>query len=864
MQPDNCKFAVSSNEFMPFVFAISICILIFSPEYIKANEPINSELLNVDYAKLVSRADLHYFSPVSRSEEGMPVGNGTMGTLVWTTPSSLKMQMNRVDVFANDASSDNFYERHTDYCGGVGFVEFDFIREGDNTFTDPFFKQHLSCYNGLVTLQGKGIEAEVFVWAEQDVMVVRISPDQNLPVTILAKLRSLRPLIVNKGDHRAVSRLNITNNQLLLEQQFIEDDYYCGSSMSVAVSGRNASTGISNKEEIRFTVPPGKEPVTFFISTAANFDPKVDLAAATISLTDIAKEQGFEKILKESGDWWKNYWEQSFVHLKSADRVADLIEQNYTYFLYVMGASSRGKIPPKFNGMIWSTDGDARKWGNLFWGANQSCMYNGLFPANRGELMDPYFNMYLGMYESCALAARQQWGSQGIYIPETVAFSGLPELPENIAREMRDLLLVEKKWEDRSEQYRKYAHTKMPFLSRWNQKTDIGWKDGLWVEGDKGGGAFGHVTHIFSRGAKIAYQFWMRYEYTNDQVWLKDKAYPMIRGVAEFYRNFPNLKKDASGIYTISHVNDNESIWDASNTVEEISAMRGIFPVAIKASEIIGVDQELKEQWKEILEHLTPLPLNTDLEYVSDSEKKQWIKALPPVGRGNFARHPDPNTMPVWFFDLCNLESEDQEMLDIANTTFDSYFPDGINAESRVYVLSKLPVAGSILGRKESTKYLIPNQIRTAESDVLINRMTLREGFQTTGVQRLGRVADALHLALVQSAPEMPGGMPVIRVFPAWPENWDASFSLLGRGNFLITSSIKKNMVDFVEIKSLSGLPCELINPWNADEVSLFIDGKEDITLSGIHVKFPTQINGNYILVKKGNTPNQFKAEISE
>lgn len=864
MQQVKYKPTTPSKFVLHIVLGIGLFMLVFTPEYLKANEPINSALKNVDYAKLVSRADLHYLTPVTRSEEGMPVGNGTMGTLVWTTPASMKMQLNRVDVFANDASSDNFFERHTDYCGGVGFVDFDFIREGKSTFTDPFFNQHLSCYNGLVTVRGKGIKAEVFAWAGQDVMVVRIYPDQNLPVTILAKLRSLRPIVVNKGDHEAISRLDIKNNQLLLEQRFTEENYYCGSSLSVGVSGNNATNGISNKEEIRFTVPPGKDPVTFFIATAASFDPNIDLSNVSTNLVEVAKEQGFEKIFHASSEWWKNYWKQSFVHLKSADGVADLIEQNYTYFLYVMGSSSRGEIPPKFNGMIWSTDGDARKWGNLFWGANQSCMYNGLPPVNRSELMDSYFNMYFEMYESCALAARQQWGSQGIYIPETVGFSGLPELPENVAGEMRDLLLVEKKWEDRSEPYKKYAYTKMPFLSRWNQKTDIGWKDGLWLVGDKGGGAFGHVTHIFSRGAKIAYQFWMKYEYTHDMVWLKNRAYPMIKGVAEFYRNFPNFKKDTNGLYSISHVNDNESIWDASNTVEEISAMYGIFPVAIKASEILGVDQVLRGQWKEILEHLASLPLNTDLENVSNPEKKQWIKALPPVGRGNFASHPDPNTLPVWFFDLCNLESEDQEMLDIANATFDSYFRDGINAASRVNVLSKLPVAGSILGRKESTKYLIPNQIQTAESEVLINRMTLREGFQTTGVQRLGRVADALHLALFQSAPEKPGGNPVIRVFPAWPENWEASFSLLGRGNFLITSSIKNNSVEFVEIKSLSGLPCEIMNPWNGKEVSLFVDGKENKTFSGPLLNFPTQKNGNYMLVKKGYAPNQFKIDIKD
>ena len=150
--------------------------------------------------------------------------------------------------------------------------------------------------------------------------------------------------------------------------------------------------------------------------------------------------------------------------------------------------------------------------------------------------------------------------------------------------------------------------------------------------------------------------------------------------------------------------------------------------------------------------------------------------------------------------------------MEIANNTFDSYFRNGINAETRVNVLSKLAVAGSILGRKESTRYLVLNQMQSAESEELANRMTLREGFQTTGVQRLGRAADALHSALLQSAPSSPGEKPVLRVFPAWPEDWEASYTLLGRGNFLVTSSIQNNIIRFVEISSRSGSNCSIRN----------------------------------------------------
>jgi hypothetical protein len=55
--------------------------------------------------KIVSRSDLEIQGTAKRSEGGIPIGNGVMGTLVWTSPSALKMQVNRSDVFANDSYS---------------------------------------------------------------------------------------------------------------------------------------------------------------------------------------------------------------------------------------------------------------------------------------------------------------------------------------------------------------------------------------------------------------------------------------------------------------------------------------------------------------------------------------------------------------------------------------------------------------------------------------------------------------------------------------------------------------------------------------------------------------------------------------
>lgn len=548
----------------------------------------HSAILGVDYRKLISRADLIYDAPVERSEEGQPVGNGRMGSLVWTIPSALKFQINRVDVFGNNSASDNFYERHSDYCGGIGYVDIDF---GEKVFTVPQFRQHLSCYDGLETVTGNAVEAKVLTWHEQDVMAIQIKDNRKNLAPIFTNLRMLRLPVSKKGDHSAISKINIIDDKIVLTQEFREDNYYCGTALVIDITGRQGKAELTNKSTVRLSALPGNDAAfSVFIASAASFNPKEDIVASAMKKLEAAQSQGFESLFQSNKEWWHEYWKKAFVHLNSTDGVADMIEKHYNYYLYVMASSSRGDYPTKFNGMLWITGGDARKWGGLYWGANQSCLYNAIFPSNRLALMDPMFQMYSEAYNSFATAAVQQWGSKGIFIPETLGFDGMPVLPKVIANEMRQLYLAQKPWEDRSERFRAYAFTKLPFHSRWNWKKDEGWKDGQWHISDKGGGPFGHVTHIFSRGAKIAYQYWLKYEYTLDKKWLKDSAYPMLKGIAEFYRNFPNIKKEKDGKYHIYDVNDNEAVWGAHNTVEEISSMMGVFPVVIKASEILNVD----------------------------------------------------------------------------------------------------------------------------------------------------------------------------------------------------------------------------------------------------------------------------------
>nr|WP_121271957.1 glycoside hydrolase [Pedobacter schmidteae] len=839
---------------------IYLCVALGSTQ-IKAQQAIPppqqkaSLLLNVDYKKLVSRADLHYMEPASRSEAGMPVGNGTMGSLVWTSPSQLKMQLNRVDVFGNNSASNNFFQRNTDYCGGMAFADLDF---GAAVFQKPDFNQYLSCYNGLASTRGKDIETKVLAWNEQDVMAVQISDKRVAGAAFNASLRMLRMPVTHRGNHTAVSKISIRGQYIVLTQEFKEDNYYCGSAVVMGIEGLPVSAELANEATVRLLANSGQKDFTVYMASAAGFDPAADLTATAIAKLEAAKRLGFDGLYASNKQWWANYWSKSFIRLKSKDKEADFVEQNYTYYLYIMGASSRGAYPTKFNGMLWTTGGDARKWGGAFWGANQSCLYNALFPTNHLELMDPMFGMYTRAYASFEKNAVQQWGSNGIYIPETVGFDGVPELPEDIATEMREIYLKQKPWGQRSQKFIDYAETKQPFLSRWNWKKDTLWVEGKWPMADRGSGPYSPVNHIFSRGAKIAYQYWQKYEYTQDLDWLREKAYPMLRGIAEFYRNYPNVKKENDGKYHIYHVNDNESIWGGHNTVEEISSMMGIFPALIKASELLGTDAEMRPIWKEFIQHLSPLSSSKNYPDIA-AQKEFWVGALPPLIKGNGQRKPDGNTMPVWFFDLCNLEA-DPAMLKVAQATYDGYFPNGINNTVHPYVLSKIPAAGAMLGRADAVKYLIPNQIRRAPKDeVLANRMDLSEGFFTTNIQRLGRAADALHLGLLQAAPASPGTDAIIRVFPAWPKEWDASYTLLARGNFLVTAAIAGGQIEFVELLSQSGTTCKIRNPWPGKATVVYRNGKKEGLKKEDLMVLGTKKGDRLVLVSEGKSPGQFK-----
>jgi uncharacterized protein DUF5703/glycosyl hydrolase family 95 len=851
-----------------------------------------SKLLNVDFRKLVSRADLTYTKPVTRSEAGMPVGNGRMGSLVWTTPSTLKFQINRPDVFAENRDTNSFPERHTDYGSGCGYVDIDFVDYGDDVFAGDAFRQELAVYDAVMTVRGRGVTARVIGWMDADVIAIEIEDQRNRPAAINVDLRMLRYAMeylehenyqlasqrivrVTKCNQTAASKLDIRDGRIILTQEFREGPFYDSSAVAIGIAGRPAKTKYVNDSAVRLSAAPGKGKFTFLIASAATFDSNQDVAALALAELEKASARGFDAMLAGNRNWWRDFWSKSFVRLHSSDGDANFVEQHHTYLQYLMATTSRGSYPPRFGGMLWFTNGDMREWGAQHWWANASCYYKAMHAVNRPDLMDPVFNMYSKMYDSCALAARQQWGSQGIYIPETVWFDGLEQLPDDIAAEMRELYLFRKPWEQRSQRFVEFADGKAPHNSRWNWKDKGGWVNGRWVYKDKGAGVCGQCNHIFSSGAKIAHQYWLRYEYTQDTNWLRERAYPMLKGIAEFYRNYPNLRKGADGKFHIHDVNNHEPVWAARDTQEEISAMRGTLPLAIRASELLDADVNLRAAWREFFENLAPLPTNESPDAPNPrqaGEPKRWIAGLPPVKKGNLGT---PGLVPANDYDLVTMETDDADLVKTAQATYDVAYPRGVGEKTPINVLNRNGAAAAHLGRAADLKYMLLNQLRCLAPDhdfcdwvgggktgVLANRLELREGPGAIDAERIGRVSEAMQLGLLQSAPASPGGHPILHVFPTWPKDWDADYTLLARGAFLVTSAIRQGQVEFVELLSQAGGECRLRNPWGQTAVLLHRNGREAESLASPLLQFNTARGETVVVVRRGERVDQYKRAV--
>jgi hypothetical protein len=813
-------------------------------------QPIRS---TIDVEKLVSRADICYHRPVTRSYEGLPVGNGTMGTLVWTRNTCIEMQINRNDFFSQDSAGAS----GSDSCGACASIRIDF---GRTVFRpQKGYLEHLQIHRGTLTIVAPNIKVELMCLSDQDVLLIRIEDGHATPLPVTVEVE--RPRLIDPSrflDRKHEAGFQRLPGTLLLRQSFSEKDYFCTAAVGVAAVG-DAAVGQGEHDrsdygqQERIVVAPvrsdadrsdaGRTTHTIAVASAATFDRSVDVCEVAQAGLRLVTSDNLGQLREQHVDWWKRFWERSYVHLTSKDGVADFVERCYTYYLYVMASSSRGAYPPKFNGMLWPTRGFLREWGAQFWLFNEEAMYYPLAAANHSDLADPYFDMYSAMLPAARTAARQRWGSSGVFIPETESFNGPEVLPEHIADELRRLNYGEIPYEEMPGALREYLHPKNP-MSQLGQFLSEGQR---WT----------WIAQIASGAAEIGIQAWQRFEHTGDKEWLRTKGYPFLKGAVEFYRNLPTMRLEDDGHYHLTNTNVHETVWGVRDSIYDLAALRASIPMACRAAEVLGIDEDLCRMWREFLDRLTPYPQSDEDDAAYGLGPGTWAACRNPTGTGI------KNVEQVWlypvFFEDWTLLSDDTEMDDIVARTYERLKDRELLRRGVLIALhSRFPVMMAKAGRADDIEALLPVYLGTSMREPP-NGLSLWEGLESMTAEHLGLAAYALLEALLQSSGSSPGTAPIINVFPAWPATWNARYSLLARGGFVVTAGFEDGEKKYVDVESNLGNVCRVHNPWPRP-VRVYRNGTAAESVEGSFFELATVPGEVLTLLPEGATLTEFAA----
>ena len=259
--------------------------------------------------------------------------------------------------------------------------------------------------------------------------------------------------------------------------------------------------------------------------------------------------------------------------------------------------------------------------------------------------------------------------------------------------------------------------------------------------------------------ALLARPFWLRFLYTWDMDFLREKAYPVLREGARFYAEYLTLEED--GLYhvfpTVSpeHRGITRDLEFNKDSQSGITLIRYHLRAASEAARLLGLDSDEARHWQTIAERMPPYPT------VDSPEGSIFIDVAgaQPI-EYNIAV---PLTAVFWGDDI-GLDSP-PEQLELAMRTLDA-----------------------------------------------IDVWQPHQGYLKTVRRRLGMYASSDGIGIENLLQSHTG---VIRVFPAVPQDFEGGFENLGaQGAFVVGAQRERNGPRSVTLRSLAGNPCVFANPW--------------------------------------------------
>lgn len=531
---------------------------------------------------------------------------------------------------------------------------------------------------------------------------------------------------------------------------------------------------------------PAPHVFSLFLTTTRGYDEDAVLAEALRNL-DEARQAGFEALQREHRQWWRDFWSRGYIEI---DRPA--AERLWYFGQYLLGSSSRpGHQAAALQG-VWSNQ-DAPPWNSDYHSdINIQANYWSCHVSDRVEFAEPYFRIY----EHMAIQARRDteayYGSKGLKFPMGA--------------------------------------------------------------GPDGHELVGHVTCKLWPGgtAWLLLHFWWHYRHTLDRDWLREHAWPLLVDALQYYEDyllpdekgglkvFPSYSPEQGG-------NCPESL--GTNSTADLSMIKALLRAALAAADVLEADDEIKNKWRGMLKALPEYP-TIALPY---SEPGKWNVRFKDMEERDFdfqTAHLPQTLAPVYPCGEVTAWSDNETLRKTAIATFDRWRwrtgsrpAGGFAGEFGGFVQARLAMP-SALGDLEQVA------LRHVFADPRQEFKTFFRGGPDRNFMQIDWILGfpgPVMECLLQSHDG-------IRLFPAVDSGFTGRFEgFRAEGAFRVSAEMRDGVVVRAEIESLAGGVCRIHNPWPSAQVSL--NGKPSGVASDAVLSVPLQA-GDAVSLRSGDADN--------